>query len=380
MDLPYDSPQLRCIGTSASLEATPEELAEFAEQFFGVPGTTFAILQGNPRLPQQAGPLPRDRYISLGQRLTEGNSVSLGDLQEQSEKDRLPYAMEWACREPEKGQTRATRLSTISSRLFDAPFLDEESQLAALDAVLTAVALQPHGEDTARFRAHMFVRNVRGVWACSNPECSVVESQWRSPDRRVGKLYAIPRLTCDCGSRVLELLYCQTCGEIYLGGFTPELDERAQGYLFPSDTETPSGQPMLVSHRTYGRYMWYWPRSLSPGAHEQWSHKTPDGLGPGLGNRTGRFHLAAAEFDHRTGFIAPHSGGTGTMMLVSGVPNSARIRIPALPQRCPQCQREEPNRDNRLFYAGVVRSPIRGGRTGFARVSQVLIDQIAARA
>ena len=50
--------------------------------------------------------------------------------------------------------------------------------------------------------------------------------------------------------------------------------------------------------------------------------------------------------------------------------------MPALPQRCPHCEREEPNRNNRLFYSGVVRSPIRGGRTGFARVSQVLVDQL----
>ena len=379
LGLPYDSPQLRCIGTSASLEATPEELAEFGERFFGVPRETVAVVQGKPRPTCQTPLLACDPYVSLGQRLAEGCGEALIDLAGQSKNDNLCHAVERACLDLEKGETRATALSMIMSRLFDSPFPDEESRVAALDAVLTAIVLQENGPDAVRFRAHMFIRNVRGVWACSNPQCPVIENQWQSPERRIGKLYAVPRLTCDCGSRVLELLYCQTCGEIYLGGFTPGLGEDSQGYLFPSDTETPSGQPILVSHRTYRRYVWYWPSLLRAGEREKWSHKTPDALGPGLSNKTGKFQLAPAFFDHRTGFIAPGQSnglGTGTMMLVSGVPDSPRIRIPSLPQRCPQCQREEPNRDNRVFYAGMVRSPIRGGRTGFARVSQVLIDQL----
>lgn len=378
LDLPYDSPQLRCIGTSASLEATPKEIGEFAEKFFGVPRSTFAVLKGSPRAPRQARQLSRDRYVALGQGLAEGDcSRGISDIYEQSAADRLPYALEWACRDPERRETRATRLSTIATRLFDAPFPDDRTQMAALDAVLTAVASQSPGEETPRFRAHMFVRNVRGVWACSNPECSAVEPQWQSSNRTVGKLYPTPLLTCKCGSRVLELLYCQSCGELYLGGFTPGLNEAAQGYLFPSDTETPSGQPILVSHRTYDRFVWYWPRTLLPGAHESWTHKTPDGLGSGLAQKTGKFQFMPAEFDHRTGYIVPvPRGGTGTMLVISSVPRSNRVRVPALPQRCPQCGREEPNRDNRLFYAGIVRSPIRGSRTGFARVSQVLIDQL----
>ena len=379
LELPYDSPQLRCIGTSASLEATPDQVAEFAEGFFGVPRTTFSVISGESRPPLETSLLSRDRYVSLGQRLAEESPGVLQDLQEQAAIDRLSHAVEWACRDPDKGHTRATSLSLVMSRLFASPFPDEESQSAARDAALTAIALQASDTDAVRFRAHMFVRNVRGIWACSNPRCTAVDSRWRSPNRSVGRLYPVPRLTCDCGSRVLELLYCQTCGEVYLGGFTPGLSEEFQGYLFPSDTETPSGQPMLVSHRTHERYVWYWPSRLQHGQKEQWSHKIPDGLGQGSSNSTGKFRLAPADLDHRTGYIAPAQSigtSTGAMMLVSGVPDSGQIRTPSLPERCPQCQRAEPNRDPHLFYSGVVRSPIRGCRTGFSRVSQVLIDQL----
>ena len=373
------SRQLRCIGTSASLEATQEEVAEFAEMFFGVPRSTFKVIQGSSRPPIPMAPLSRKKYIDLGKRLTKKDCKALRDTQDQAKLDRLGHAVEWSCRDLKREGTRATPLSTIISRLFGTQTPCGELRSAELAAVLTGLSLQGQGEDAIRFRAHMFIRNVRGVWACTNPRCLAVDARWKGKDRKVGKLYSVPRLACDCGSRVLELLHCQPCGEVFLGGFTPGLSEECQGYLFPSDTETPSGQPLLVSHRTYGRYVWYWPNILRPGARERWTHSVPEDLVSDAKRYAGSFRLVPAYFDHRTGFIAPVQGlgrSTGTMMTVSGVPESSRVRVPSLPQRCPQCQREDPNRDNRLFYSGVVRSPIRGGRTGFARVSQVLIDQL----
>ena len=378
LDLPYDSPQLRCIGTSASLEATADQIAEFGAKFFGVPHDTFSIIEGVPRPPIKVHPLSRDKYVTLGEGIAnDSTEEAISQLQRDAEEDGVPSAVESSCHDPETGKTRATSILTISDRLFDAPFLDELSRTRAMNAVLTAVSRQSPSEKASRFRSHMFIRNVRGIWACSNPDCSEVAADWRSPTRTVGKLYSVPRLTCDCGSRVLELLYCETCGEPFLGGFTPGLDETAQGYLFPSDTETPSGQPILVNRRTYDRFVWYWPRKIAAKANEPWTHSVPQVLLEGSGRVTGQFRFAHAAFDHRTGFITPGTkGATGTMMTVSGVKATHRIRIPALPDRCPQCNRGDVNRDTLVFYSGIVRSPIRGSRSGFARVSQVLVDQL----
>ena len=378
LNLRHDSPQLRCIGTSASLEATPEQIAVFGAKFFGVPQDTFAVLEGATRPPKGLDRLSRDKYVALGESLAvDSTGEAMSHLLRDSEEDGVPSAIESSCLDPETGKTRATSILTISDRLFDAPFLDELSRTQAMNAVLTAVSQQSPGPNTSRFRSHMFIRNVRGVWACSNPDCSEVASERRDPSRTVGKLYPVPRLTCDCGSRVLELLYCDTCGEPFLGGFTPGLDESAQGYLFPSDTETPSGQPILVNRRSHDRFVWYWPRKIDAGAIETWTHSVPQSLLDGPGEMTGRFKFAHAAFDHRTGYITPDTkGATGTMMTVSGVKATHRIRIPALPDRCPQCNRGDVNRDTLIFYSGIVRSPIRGSRSGFARVSQVLVDQL----
>ena len=61
-----------------------------------------------------------------------------------------------------------------------------------------------------------------GLWACCDPKCPAVapsDSLGVSKGRTVGKLYASPRLVCDCGARVLDVLVCQSCGEIYFGGY-----------------------------------------------------------------------------------------------------------------------------------------------------------------
>ena len=44
-----------------------------------------------------------------------------------------------------------------------------------------------------------------------------------TPERTVGRLFVEPTTRCTCGARVLEMLYCQTCGDVFLGGFTPDL-------------------------------------------------------------------------------------------------------------------------------------------------------------
>ena len=175
------------------------------------------------------------------------------------------------------------------------------------------------------------------------------------------------------------MLYCETCGEPYLGGFCQGLED-GQGYLFPTDTDTPSGQPILVTHRRYGKFVWYWPKQTTGQTRESWTHSVPGDLGGTGSNSVGRFSFVPAEFDHRTGYIAPTAGGaTGTMMTVAGITDSGRVRVPALPDRCPNCGRQDPNRDTRLFYSGIVRSPVRGSRSGFARVTQVIVDELLRR-
>ena len=214
LGLAPESPQLRIIATSASLEGGSGR--DFVEHFFGVPKETFEIIEGNPReLPPRAV-LPREPFARL---MKEGDSTERERRAAalRSSHDILG-AVAAAC--AADGGPRATALSTIERRIFDKRRESEGD--GALEGLLWAASALEQDE-AHRFRAHLFFRLVRGMWACSNPDCSEVDDAHRSRSRKVGRLYSSPRILCGCGSRVLELLYCYACGEPFLGGFAEGL-------------------------------------------------------------------------------------------------------------------------------------------------------------
>jgi len=337
-----ESPQLRCIATSASLDGS--EGRGFLEQFFGVPGDTFHITAGHPREVPPARPLTTQERARLH---ADPKTVFV---------DELAAA---ACRD-ERGQIRATRLSTVATRLAEG----DGSQLAK--PIVDAIARPTPGEDPIPFRAHHFIRMIRGVWACANSACDQLPTLGTNESpRTVGRLHSNPVARCGCGSRVLELLYCYQCGDVPLGGFALQPDDEP-----PSDDEwylsslpsSPRAAERPVFARAWGdQYMWYWPGACPRDA--DWHH------GPH------RFRFAPASLDPRTGVLArtDRADATGTMLAAPRVQDG---RVPALPGRCPRCGASGSNRQLGLFYRGVVRSPIRAHTTGSARVVQIVLDRV----
>ncbi|WP_394276744.1 DEAD/DEAH box helicase [Luteococcus sp.] len=176
LGLSADSSQLRIIGTSASMD---ESGGQFLERFFGVPRSTFDIIGGQPR-----------------------------ELRPDGSADEQPVdlALALACRDDE-GQYRAARLSTVRDRLG----WTDERMVEALTSLETPRVGQ------IPFRTHIFARGIRGLWACSNPECS--EILHPRLESGIGRLYTLPREFCECGSRVLALLVCRVCGDCSFAGY-----------------------------------------------------------------------------------------------------------------------------------------------------------------
>ena len=144
----------------------------------------------------------------------------------------LSVAVAQACFYPddEPERLRATEMSQVAENLFGAP----DPDLNGMRAILAKLADAEKVGDGISLRAHQFVRTVRGMWACSNRACTGVSDgrvvAVRQPTQNarctatqaaeIGRLYDIPASVCeDCGSRVLELLYCFECGDASLGGF-----------------------------------------------------------------------------------------------------------------------------------------------------------------
>ena len=361
LGLAPESRQLRIVATSASLDGDTGRT--FAEQFFGVPAETFEIVSGVPQRCPPMVQLPPKRFAQL---------MDEDDLERRREQAlalsreyKPANALAAACQND--GDPGATPLVDIAKRIFSQASKGKDE--TGIQGLMWAIAADSGSSPDARFRAHHFFRLVRGLWACCNAECSEVSNEHRSSTRQVGRLYATPRTQCACGSRVLELLYCYECGEPFFGGFAQEVEgDDGAWYLTSGAGVHTRWEQDVVFRRSYGRYMWYWPGQCPQGG--QWNHSTPEE------EKRVSFRFAPAELDPRLGLLRRNHRGSGTIMAVSGIPEEAALRIPALPERCPRCDGRGFNRDRETFFRGIVRSPVRAHTMGNAVGAQILVDRL----
>jgi DEAD/DEAH box helicase domain-containing protein len=354
LSLDPSSQYLRCIGTSASLSSDEAGLG-YLEAFFGVDRSSFHITAGRPR--ELSARLPIRRAELTGW----GASESDNDRDASESRARalhLPEAVAEACRD-ESGRFRAKRVRDIERSLFG----ERESDGTAMASVLESLAELEGTEGSISFRAHMFARTMRGLWACSNPTCDQVDTRGRG----VGRLFSIPASTCPCGGRVLELLYCFECGDVSLGGFVArEIDGTL--LLSTSPVEVPAAAGDLVFRRPHTRYRWYRP-GLVP-LRDPWSHRLP-----AAGSI--RVAFAHASWDPLLGALTPGANGsTGIVLAVTGLAPDGDLVAPALPERCPRCDLSTGRTELAKFFRGTVRSPIRAHTAGLSQASQLLLSQL----
>ncbi len=174
-----------------------------------------------------------------------------------------------------------------------------------------------------------------------------------------------------------ELLYCQTCGDLFLGGFTARtLDRRATSTRSSFRTSRPRRAcPTRRARRgTATNYLVYWPRHRRLPTDETWNRGRAYTL-----RRSGAAVLRPAARRR-----LKQQGGQRNRL---DVPRRAEARrrlaelIPPFPTICPACGDDwemwfRPREGGRSRTAARTRSPIRGMRTGFEKVSQVLGDAL----
>lgn len=347
-----DSPQLRVIGTSASL-AEHDEGLRYLQEFFGIPKTSFTVVPGKTRLLGQ--PVRLDRNAVLAERDRTPPSYSAADLSQ---------AVALACWDDEERRFRATPLGKISQRLFGDDYND-----VATRTVLETIAATPPAQGSVPLRAHLFARMVRGMWACANPSCDGVPESDRG-SRRIGRLLTVPASTCpDCGSRVLELLYCYECGDVSLGGYVIEQSDDGGFVLGPTAPDIPGFESQPISRRRHGQYMWYWPGKRPIQDNLSWTKSLPN-------SKQAMFSFSPVELDSGLGVLSPSQKPTGWYLTVSTKQADKQDVAPALPDRCPQCGQRGYNGDAQIFWRGEVRSPVRGHTTGIAQSTQLYLSQL----
>jgi DEAD/DEAH box helicase domain-containing protein len=232
--------------------------------------------------------------------------------------------------------------------------------LEALEGLLAGLSAARGAGGTAPLpvRAHIFFRNLQGLWACTNPGCT--EAPPRTGACPAGSLHYVPTLTCGCGSRVLELLYCEGCGEVFFGGYRRDSGLNPnEWYLSPDHPDLEASPDMASLDRDYLRYAVYWPAGpgMAP-ASPQWTQ-----------DRVPR-SWRAARFTPADGKVA--LGGPGYLYFVPAMhganPPTSESAKQAYPAKCPRCDADWSRRE--------IGSPVRTLRTGFQKVAQVLSDSL----
>ena len=229
----------------------------------------------------------------------------------------------------------AKKTPQLAEELFGNDSLQTEKALEGLLLIVcqcktkSGAALQP-------IRAHYFFRNIDGLWACSNPNCTEVEDKYKWEGRKIGKLYKSPGInTCKCGGKIYEALICRGCGEIFLSGFKNESDN--SDILRKYSTEKKSQR--LV----------FWNKKIG---HEQIDDKNIYWKKAKLDFSSGKYEITKSEGD-KSVFDPPK--------------DSYLINFP---DYCPNCYLKYKIKDANSL------SPITEHKTGVQKVNQVMADAL----
>jgi hypothetical protein len=397
-------PKLRIMASSASLEPTDPESLTFLSDFFGVNWSSEQIVVGHqlsPPVVKNSTPLPIEPFIALAHADSssaanieneafeiakalapnannKGDAISALKKALESPTAELAGRLLQAC--SRAGEVRAVAFSDFGKQLFGADVANSD-RLAAARGMLIARALcdsQGVQSELPAFRLHWFFRNIEGLWGCTHSGCGCSGLDGRT----VGKLFANTRILCDADTtkhRVMELLYCEQCGTMLFGGSRLTLPKNVGWELLtvePDIEGLPDRQAgRFIDRRTYDQFAVFWPLG-NQALHEEATDWTQPALEDNKGSQ-GRWDLAS--LDTLSGRVVLGSksplipAGKWVPGYVFHLPKlkdvSAQQGFATLPAVCPCCSADYVRRVTR-------KSPIRGFRTGFSKVSQLLSKEL----
>lgn len=362
--------QFRVLAASASLE--PQRDGDYLHHFFDVEPGTFSFVRGAHLTPTPHKIPPAVDAAHLA-------SLDAATAATAARESGLLNALRGVLGGGQMGGAKT--LGQVAQEIFpDTPAASSEQAIAS---VLAGLAQEPQPGDP-KLRAHLFFRNVVGMWACCDPSCvAVVDPQ---QNRTVGKLYAEPATRCECGARVLELLYCQNCGDVMLGGFAPEgeLQRSAVKTMLLADVPEIAKLPDQVSlQRTADNYVVYWPRPESALTNLDSPSWTFDGNAVAFSFRRSKLNPSSGELNNiATGFTGWSFHARIARDRATGEFRRNPETVSPFPTQCPRCGDDwevKYGRNGPLPATDPARqrSPIRQMRTGFEKINQVLTTELA---
>ena len=355
LGLEPDSPKLRIISSSASLEG--DEGTEYLREFFAR-RREFKIITSPPH-PDQSTEL----------------------------RECLKYAAQFEAFDRDKNSTQLDKIPNERVKAAVAQLCNHDGKLHAstiqdMVKVANQVNPTPLSEDTIRglirytiqqkdtktgqallpLRVHYFFKNFEGLWACSNSNC-----RGENNDTPIGKLFSNRRVLCDeCGSRVLELLSCTTCGDLFLGGYKQSISKDVPGWYLSGDYQELEGLPEKgIRDRNYETYALFWQRSDQIRKPQNWTKNQI------------RRGWARAQFTPSDGTLIQDSSTYNGYFYKIDSPDESCSEIP---KYCPHCGDTWDFSREKVLVNGKeqVYSPIRQMGTGLQKVIQILNQTLQA--
>ena len=260
---------------------------------------------------------------------------------------------------------RATSIEEVGRRLFGRGAAAD----LAVRGLMVARALPESGKWNARvaqgtpsFRVHAFVRNVEGLFGAPLLKDGRISYVDLSVER--GLSHGQPEPGEARGRRLFEMLYCEACGDLLLGGQRGKrLGSASATELLPSTAEL-ENLPERAASEYYDRMAFdqfavFWPNRDAPQTDAKgWDDWEAAHLDPASG-------VVSLGEDVPDGRI----GGRLYYQKPGGSPNG---HLTAQPFCCPKCGTDYSNRP----ATSRSRSPIRAFRTGVSKASQLVATEL----
>lgn len=410
----------------------------FLIDFFGVDEATFderfLIIPGEeePLADETDEKMPSAPFTNLGAALRSGVSLDEAykqgseELGETGEGDPRQIFLKAAAKLPWEKTLR--RAGTNDGKAIAKPLLPEtgspqsfavclfgEIDRTAMDDALRGLLFTYASLKEAHlaigqvpsFRLHVFFRNLDGLW-CST---RLPPLQAGEPRKSAGTLYLESHIhtplqgsDTDDPRRVLEMLYCDECGTVFWGG--SRMDGLSGGdagdvellSVTPNIEGIPDKQVnRLLERRTYDEFGVFWPsedRIPGFGLNEEWNQskiREPETflrarwMPAFLNNQTGRISLGSqkrnATYKNTDVWV---KGYFFRMRALHNAPEGGelteeRAEYSALPCVCPSCGANHTYRQargGRIVRRKARTSSLRGFRTGFSKMTQLLAEEL----
>jgi Lhr-like helicase len=265
---------------------------------------------------------------------------------------------------------RATSVADVAHRAFG-----DKSRIDAVRGLMLIRALPESRCDEFKaklpdgvpsFRFHGFIRNVEGLFGSLRAVPSGIEVDDLTMERGIS--HGERDVGETRGRRLFELLYCEACGELLIGGQRGDKDSRAVVEMLPSAADLENiperGVSEYYDRMLFDQFAVFWPRRDAwKGSEKKFDSWEQASLDPNTGVATLGANVPPG---HIGGHLYFQTDAAVTLKKRQAFPKTAQ------PFCCPKCSTDYSNRPRESRS----RSPIRAFRTGVGKASQMVATEM----